>query len=64
MILLLYLTGAQSMFKRLTFHRILEANCEEKLDDWLATEGINNEMEVNNLKAPSQKEITKWILDG
>ena len=53
------------MFKRLTFHRIiLEANCEEKFDDWLATEGINNEMEANNLKAPSQKEITKWILDG
>ena len=61
----MYLTGAQSMFKRLTFHRIiLEANCEEKLDDWLATKGINNEMEVNNLKAPSQKEITKWILDS
>ena len=59
----MYLAGAQSMFKHLTFHgiRLFKASCTETYDDWLATEGINNETEASNLKAASRKDIIKWI---
>ena len=30
----------------------------------MATEGINNETEAGNLKAPPRKEIVKWILNA
>ena len=41
-----------------------KANCTEKYDDWLATDGINNEMKGGNVKAPAWKEIIKSILSS
>ena len=43
-------------------NKTFKTNCTEKYDDWLAMEGINNETEAGNLKAPPGKEIVKWIL--
>lgn len=30
----------------------------------IATEGINNETEADNLKAPPRNEMIQWILDA
>ena len=46
------------------WNKTFKANCTEKYDDWLATEGTNNETEAGNLKAPPRKQIVKWILDA
>ena len=46
------------------WNKTFRANCTEKYDDWLATEGTNNETGAGNLIAPPRKEIVTWILDA
>lgn len=44
-----------------SWHQIFKAKCTERYDHRLATEGINNGTEADNLKSPPQ---IKWILDA
>ena len=43
--------------------KTFKASCTETHDDWLATEGINNETEESNLKVLPRKDI-KLIIDA
>lgn len=47
-----------------SWNKTFKPNCSEKYDDWLAREGINNEMEASNLKVPPREQIVKWIFDA
>ena len=46
------------------WNKPFKTNCLEYYDEWLETEGIQNETASGNLRPPSCKVIVQWILDA
>eukprot|EP00794_Sanderia_malayensis_P001802 gene1802-2013_t len=47
-----------------SWNKPFKASCAAQYDEWLASEGINQETECGNLKPPPRREIVRWILES
>ena len=47
----------------ISWSKAFKAVCAERYNQWLVEEGIHNETEKGNFKAPALKRIVEWILE-
>ena len=45
-----------------SWNKPFKGHCQDSYDNWLDTEGLLQETEAGNLKAPPRKRIVEWVL--